>query len=152
MGRSLSGAAIPFAGDPWEILDQHAPVTATVPLAVILTLPATGSESNSSGRHQPRRDGPEAGLLIVLRLPAASPCWIRKRRSRCRPRQVANGIVDAFVHTLEQYLTYPVNAPLQDRFRRIHPADADRGRAADAGRANRTMTCGRASSGARPWP
>jgi len=32
------------------------------------------------------------------------------------PRQVANGIVDAFVHTIEQYLTFPVNAPLQDRF------------------------------------
>ncbi|NSW95528.1 MAG: iron-containing alcohol dehydrogenase, partial [Bacteroidales bacterium] len=31
-------------------------------------------------------------------------------------RQVANGIVDAFVHVIEQYLTYPVNAPLQDRF------------------------------------
>jgi NADP-dependent alcohol dehydrogenase len=30
-------------------------------------------------------------------------------------RQVANGVVDAFVHVIEQYLTYPVNAPLQDR-------------------------------------
>jgi NADP-dependent alcohol dehydrogenase len=32
------------------------------------------------------------------------------------PRQVANGVVDAFVHTIEQYLTYPVNAKVQDRF------------------------------------
>ena len=31
-------------------------------------------------------------------------------------KQVANGIVDAFVHVIEQYLTYPVNAPIQDRF------------------------------------
>ncbi|MCA6553398.1 MAG: iron-containing alcohol dehydrogenase, partial [Pseudanabaena sp. M135S2SP2A07QC] len=31
------------------------------------------------------------------------------------PRQVSNGIVDAFTHVMEQYLTYPVNAPLQDR-------------------------------------
>ncbi|MBX9913427.1 MAG: iron-containing alcohol dehydrogenase, partial [Pseudomonadaceae bacterium] len=31
-------------------------------------------------------------------------------------RQVANGVVDAFVHVIEQYLTYPVNAPVQDRF------------------------------------
>jgi NADP-dependent alcohol dehydrogenase len=31
-------------------------------------------------------------------------------------KQVANGIVDAFVHVTEQYLTYPVNAPIQDRF------------------------------------
>jgi NADP-dependent alcohol dehydrogenase len=32
------------------------------------------------------------------------------------PRQVANGIVDAYVHVMEQYLTYPVNSPVQDRF------------------------------------
>ncbi len=32
------------------------------------------------------------------------------------PRRVANGVVDAFVHTLEQYLTYPVDAKVQDRF------------------------------------
>ena len=32
------------------------------------------------------------------------------------PQQLANGVVDAFVHTVEQYLTYPVNAPVQDRF------------------------------------
>ncbi len=31
-------------------------------------------------------------------------------------RQVANGVVDAFVHVMEQYLTYPVNSPIQDRF------------------------------------
>jgi len=30
--------------------------------------------------------------------------------------QVANGIVDAFIHVMEQYLTFPVNAPIQDRF------------------------------------
>ena len=32
------------------------------------------------------------------------------------PRQIANGLVDAFVHTMEQYLTYPVHALAQDRF------------------------------------
>ena len=29
--------------------------------------------------------------------------------------QVVNGIIDAFVHVMEQYLTYPVNSPVQDR-------------------------------------
>lgn len=32
------------------------------------------------------------------------------------PRQIANGVVDAFIHILEQYLTYPVDAKVQDRF------------------------------------
>jgi NADP-dependent alcohol dehydrogenase len=31
------------------------------------------------------------------------------------PRQVANGIIDTFVHTTEQYLTYPADVLLQDR-------------------------------------
>jgi NADP-dependent alcohol dehydrogenase len=31
-------------------------------------------------------------------------------------RQIANGIVDAFVHVIEQYLTFPVDSPIQDRF------------------------------------
>jgi NADP-dependent alcohol dehydrogenase len=31
-------------------------------------------------------------------------------------RQITNGIVDAYVHVMEQYLTYPVNSPVQDRF------------------------------------
>jgi NADP-dependent alcohol dehydrogenase len=31
-------------------------------------------------------------------------------------KQVANGVVDAFVHVIEQYLTFPVNSPIQDRF------------------------------------
>ncbi len=39
-----------------------------------------------------------------------------RRKCITRSKQLANGVVDAFVHTIEQYLTYPVNAPLQDRF------------------------------------
>ena len=31
-------------------------------------------------------------------------------------RQIGNGVVDAFAHVMEQYLTYPVNAKVQDRF------------------------------------
>ena len=31
-------------------------------------------------------------------------------------RQVANGVVDSFIHVVEQYLTYPVNAKVQDAF------------------------------------
>lgn len=30
--------------------------------------------------------------------------------------QIQNGIIDAFVHTIEQYATYNVNSPLQDRW------------------------------------
>ena len=32
------------------------------------------------------------------------------------PKQVANGVVDAFVHVMEQYMTYPIGAMIQDQF------------------------------------
>src|SRR5690606_32552975 len=32
------------------------------------------------------------------------------------PRQIGNGVVDAFVHTIDQYLNYPTDAPLQARY------------------------------------
>jgi len=51
-GSVLDGTKVhrrrhPFEGEPWDILSRHAPWTSAVPLAAILTLPATGSESNS---------------------------------------------------------------------------------------------------------
>ena len=114
-GTKFIGAAIPFAGEPWEILDQHAPVTASVPLAVILTLPATGSESNSFAVISRA----ETGQKLAFSSPFGYPRFAvldPQTTFSLPPRQVANGIVDAFVHTLEQYLTFPVSAPLQDRF------------------------------------
>jgi NADP-dependent alcohol dehydrogenase len=114
-GTKFIGAAIPFAGEPWEILDQHAPVTATVPLAVILTLPATGSESNSFAVISRAETGQKLAFSSSFGYPRFAVLDPETTFS-LPPRQVANGVVDAFVHTLEQYLTYPVNAPLQDRF------------------------------------
>jgi len=114
-GTKFIGAAIPFAGEPWAILDQHAPVTATVPLAVILTLPATGSESNSFAVISRAETGQKLAFSSSFGYPRFAVLDPETTFS-LPPRQVANGVVDAFVHTLEQYLTYPVNAPLQDRF------------------------------------
>jgi NADP-dependent alcohol dehydrogenase len=114
-GTKFIGAAIPFAGEPWEILEQHAPVTAAVPLAVILTLPATGSESNSFAVISRAERGQKLAFSSSFGYPRFAVLDPETTFS-LPPRQVANGVVDAFVHTLEQYLTYPVNAPLQDRF------------------------------------
>ena len=114
-GTKFIGAAIPFAGEPWDIPDKHAPVSAAVPLGVILTLPATGSESNSFAVVSRA----ETGQKLAFSTPFGYPRFAvldPQTTFTLPPRQVANGIVDAFVHTLEQYLTYPVNAQLQDRF------------------------------------
>ncbi len=109
-------AAVPFEGDAWNILLQRGSnITHAVSFGVVLTLPATGSEMNN-GAVITRHD-------ISAKLPFRSPHLFPKfsildpTKTYTLPvKQLANGVVDAFVHTMEQYLTYPVNAPLQDRF------------------------------------
>jgi NADP-dependent alcohol dehydrogenase len=114
-GTKFVAAAIPFSdGDPWQLLNGGASVRSAVPLGCVLTLPATGSEMNgfavisrTSTREKlafgDERLFPRFSVLdpeTTLSLPAA---------------QVRNGIVDAFVHVFEQYLTPRTGTALQDR-------------------------------------
>jgi NADP-dependent alcohol dehydrogenase len=114
-GTKFIGAAIPFEGEPWDILTKGAAVKTAVPLAAILTLPATGSESNSFAVISRA----ETGQKLAFSSPHSYPLFAvldPETTFSLPPRQVANGIVDAFVHTIEQYLTFPAQAQLQDRF------------------------------------
>jgi len=109
-------AAIPYKlGDPWNILAKKMPVISAIPLGAVLTLPATGSEMNKnsvisrkSTSEKLAFGSPQVFPVFSFLLPDAAGTLPK--------RQVANGIVDAFVHVTEQYLTYSVNAPIQDRF------------------------------------
>jgi NADP-dependent alcohol dehydrogenase len=113
-GAKFIAAAALFEGDdPWDILAKQQPIKKALPIGAILTLPATGSESNNNS--------------VVTRngnkLPFASP-EVRPLFAVLDPtvtlslsdRQIGNGVVDAFIHTIEQYLTYSVNGKVQDRF------------------------------------
>ena len=114
-GTKFIGAAIPSQGEPWDILSKHTPVKSAVPLAAILTLPATGSESNAFAVISRA----ETGQKLAFSSPFGYPVFAvldPETTFSLPPRQVANGVVDAFVHTIEQYLTFPVQAHLQDRF------------------------------------
>lgn len=115
-GAKFVAAAALYEGDPWEILETRgSKIRAAVPLAAIPTLPATGSEMN--------------GTAVITRMELSTKRAFQSEHVfpvfavlnptltfTLPPRQIANGIVDAFVHVLEQYLTYPVDAPVQDRF------------------------------------
>jgi len=115
-GTKFVAAAVPFEGDPWTIMESHGRnVTSTLPFGSVLTLPATGSEMNS-GCVVTRKS-------IQAKLAFSSPHTFPQFSLldptityTLPPRQVANGVVDAFVHIVEQYLTYPVQAKVQDRF------------------------------------
>ncbi len=114
-GTKFIAAAIPFAGDPWDICRKGAAVSQATPLGAILTLPATGSESNPVAVISRAETGEKLAFSADCCYPKFAVLDPETTFS-LPARQVANGIVDAFVHTTEQYLTYPVNAPLQDRF------------------------------------
>lgn len=107
-------AAVPFEGDPWTILAKRAPVTSALPLGVVLTLPATGSEMNTFAvvtKWETREKLSFGSPLVSPKFSVLDP----ETTFTLSPRYIGNGIVDAFTHTVEQYLTYPADAPLQDR-------------------------------------
>jgi NADP-dependent alcohol dehydrogenase len=115
-GTKFIAAAAPYSGgDPWDIVAMGAKVETAVPLGSVLTLPATGSEANCFAVISRTSCGDKLAFssdLVFPRFAVLDP----ETTFSLPPRQVANGIVDAFAHTLEQYLTYPAAAPLQDRF------------------------------------
>jgi NADP-dependent alcohol dehydrogenase len=115
-GTKFIAAAIPFTeGDPWRIVvERGAPITKAVPLGGVLTLPATGSEMNNGAVITRISTQEKLNFGHDLVYPVFS--ILDPETTYSLPlRQVANGIVDTFVHVLEQYVTFPVNAPLQDR-------------------------------------
>jgi NADP-dependent alcohol dehydrogenase len=114
-GTKFVALASEYEKDPTELLSYgFAPVAAkkALPLGTVVTLPATGSEMNS-------------GAVISYekcKFPVFSPLVFPKfsfldpELTFSLPKsQVANGVVDAFIHTVEQYVTYPDEGRFQDR-------------------------------------
>ncbi|MGO2232042.1 iron-containing alcohol dehydrogenase [Psychrobacter sp.] len=100
----------------WDALTGYCKnIDSAVDLGAVLTIPATGSEMNSGGvvNHSDRQ----------AKLPFGNPLAFPKfsildptKTLTLPDHQVMNGVADAFVHVMEQYLTYPVNAKVQDAF------------------------------------
>ena len=114
-GAKFVAAAYNFAGEPWDILVKGAEFSNPLPIGAVLTLPATGSESNGNSVVTKK----ETSQKRAFSSPSVQPVFavLDPEYTFSLPeRQVSNGVVDAFVHVIEQYLTYQVNAPLQDRF------------------------------------
>jgi NADP-dependent alcohol dehydrogenase len=109
-------AAAVFPGvDPWEILRTHgSSVTAALPLGAVLTLPATGSESNGNAVISRKSTSEKLHFASNYVYPVFSVLDPETTFS-LPAKQVRNGLVDAFVHVCEQYMTFPAAALLQDR-------------------------------------
>ena len=116
--KFLASAITSKASDPWDDFAAARYPDKIIPVGCVLTLPATGSESNavsvitSTGRH----------LKIPFANEAARPVFAIMDPSTMKSldqRQLANGAVDAFTHVIEQYLTVPANAPVQHGFSEV---------------------------------
>lgn len=114
--KFIAAAALYEGEDPWDILVNRfsTKVEKALPLGAVLTLPATGSEMNGNSvisRKSIQEKQAFSSPAVMPQFSILDPECIFSLPDR----QIANGVVDAFVHVTEQYLTFPVNAPLQDR-------------------------------------
>ncbi len=117
-GVKFISAAVKFEGDAADILRKRilfTDLSQVIPFGTVLTLPATGSEMNSGAvvtieaTHEKLTLG---GSALFPKFSIVDPTVI----TSLPKRQLQNGVVDAFTHVMEQYLTYQHDALLQDRF------------------------------------
>ena len=115
-GTKFIAAASLYEGESaWDIAAKQISVSKALPLGAVLTLAATGSEMNSGGVITREATQEKIAFGSPVLFPKFSVLDPQITFSLPK-RQVANGIVDAYVHVIEQYLTYPMNSPVQDRF------------------------------------
>ena len=114
-GTKFIAAAAKFQGDDaWDIIAKKAPVEEAIPLGAVMTLPATGSEMNGYAVISRKETKEKLAFGSPLCYPQFS--ILDPETTFSLPeRQVNNGIIDSFVHVMEQYMTAREDAPLQDR-------------------------------------
>ncbi len=114
-GVKFISAAVKFDGNPMEILHKRMQIANNaVPFGTVLTLPATGSEMNSGAVitiEETQEKLAFGGSAMFPKFSICDPTVIESLPKR----QIQNGVIDAYTHVLEQYLTYPHDAILQDR-------------------------------------
>lgn len=114
-GVKFISGAVNFEGNPIEILQKRILIKENaVPFGTVLTLPATGSEMNSGAVvtiESTKEKLAFGGSALFPKFSICDPTVIESLPKR----QLQNGVVDAYTHVMEQYLTYPHEGYLQDR-------------------------------------
>jgi NADP-dependent alcohol dehydrogenase len=115
-GVKFISGAIPYVGDPWDVMEKKVGCEfgRAIPFGTVLTLPATGSEVNSGAvvsRSEIKAKRVMGGPQFFPKFSFCDPTLV----SSLPKRQLANGIIDAYTHTLEQYLTTEYGNWLQER-------------------------------------
>ena len=103
-GTKYIAAAALHEGDSWDLITGDYKVDNALPIGVVLTLPATGSESNMGAVVTRKATNEKLGFLS----PAVRPKFavLDPDEMKTLPeKQLVNGLVDAWVHVCEQYIT-----------------------------------------------
>lgn len=111
-GTKLIAAGLLYEGDPWEIV-RKGQAGATVPLATVLTMAATGSEMNNGAvisRYETKEKFAFYGDYPLFSILDPETLYSLPQR------QIACGLADTFVHVLEQYMTTTEQSRLMDRW------------------------------------
>ncbi|KJY72548.1 aldehyde reductase [Vibrio coralliilyticus] len=114
-GSKYVAAAAKYDGDGWDILTGKHQVSEATPLGAVLTLPATGSESNMGAVITKAETQDKLAFLSPFVQPkfAVMDPDVMKTLPE---KQLINGVVDAWVHVCEQYLTTKHGAMVQDGY------------------------------------
>lgn len=115
-GTKFIAAAIPYTkGDAWDLIENNSLVESTIPLADVITLPATGSEMNNGAVISRIATKEKYAFFADTNFPVFS--ILDPEVTYSLPKfQIACGVVDTFVHVVEQYLTIPAGTILMDRW------------------------------------
>lgn len=114
-GSKYVAAAAHYEGDGWDILTDKYEVASALPIGVILTLPATGSESNWGAVITKAETNDKLAFhskLVQPQFAVLDPDVMKTLPER----QLINGLVDAWIHTCEQYITFPTTGMVQDGY------------------------------------
>ncbi|MFT2111129.1 iron-containing alcohol dehydrogenase [Marinomonas sp. 2405UD68-3] len=117
-GSKYVAAAICYDGEGWNILTGKHKITQAIPMGAILTLPATGSESNTAAVITKKTTQDKLAFMnpnVLPQFAVLDPDVIKTLPER----QLINGIVDAFVHVCEQYLTVKTDAWVQEGYAEV---------------------------------
>ncbi|MFT7005337.1 MAG: NADP-dependent alcohol dehydrogenase [Sulfurimonas sp.] len=114
-GCKYLAAASLYEGDAWDFLDGSAEVEKALPLGVVLTLAATGSETNHLTVVSKKETDEKRMYFSNFSYPQFA-IMDPSVMSTLSDRQLGNGLVDAFVHTSEQYITFPTTALVNDGY------------------------------------
>jgi len=114
-GVKYIAASAVYDGEGWDIPTGKHIITGALPIGAILTLPATGSESNQNSvvsKEATKQKLPFASPEVLPKFAIMDPDVMKTLPQR----QLVNGLVDAWVHTCEQYLTFPETALVQEGY------------------------------------